>query len=447
MADIVNSLFGLSTNDIQQKRNEEFKAFQTSMVNNARGAKAKVGASLGAGIGAGLGKAAAGWLGIQDPELERAAGLEKILKDTQDQLGDGVQDPTVLYPTLQKNLNDAGFSREAMQLGEVSHKVMQESALNKAKLASEQAQLVKAQKETLEKRFQVAGKNIWDNVEQKFITSTNDKGEEDILSTDKLMSQQIAILNDPKTPPQAKIQAQAIYDMILPTKQPAQLSQPSPIQVTDNAGNVSLINPVTKEVTSMGGIGKPSGTYEKLKGAKQKALSDTTYAINQLTELVTNKAFDKATGSGLGALADSGAGFFGVATEGAQANAAIAPIADLILKQVPRFEGPQSDKDTASYKEAAGNLSDPKKPADVKVAAAKTIIKIMKDRQGQFIDKEDVGSEGDPIYSPKASVAPKASEVSGSDYKRYLKAFTSYKGNPQKQQALTKAARDAGVVK
>jgi len=139
MADIVSSLFGLSTNDIQQKRNEEFKAFQTSMVNQARGSRAKVGASFGAGLGAGLGKAAAGWLGIQDPELERAATIEKVLKDTQDQLGDGVQDPATLYPTLQKNLNDAGFTREAMQLGEVSQKAIQQKQLNEASIQEKQA--------------------------------------------------------------------------------------------------------------------------------------------------------------------------------------------------------------------------------------------------------------------------------------------------------------------
>lgn len=139
MADIVNSLFGLSTNDIHQKKNEEFKAFQASLVANAKGNRAKAGAALGAGLGKGLANAATGWLGIQDPELERAATIEKVLKDTQDQLGEGVQDPAVLYPTLQKNLNDAGFSREAMQLGEVSQKAFQQKQLNTASIQEKQA--------------------------------------------------------------------------------------------------------------------------------------------------------------------------------------------------------------------------------------------------------------------------------------------------------------------
>jgi hypothetical protein len=98
----------------------------------------------------------------------------------------------------------------------------------------------------------------------------------------------------------------------------------------------------------------------------------------------------KATASGIGSLVDTAAGWFGSAPEGAVEAAKLAPLADPILKMVPRFEGPQSDKDTAVYKAAAGNLADSTKPKAVRIEAAKTIKEIMLRRKGQFDTKDSV---------------------------------------------------------
>jgi uncharacterized protein (UPF0147 family) len=51
---------------------------------------------------------------------------------------------------------------------------------------------------------------------------------------------------------------------------------------------------------------------------------------------------------------------------------------------VPRFEGPQSDKDTQSYKEAAGQLADPNLPREIRKAAGKEILRLMKERKKEF---------------------------------------------------------------
>jgi hypothetical protein len=51
---------------------------------------------------------------------------------------------------------------------------------------------------------------------------------------------------------------------------------------------------------------------------------------------------------------------------------------------VPRFEGPQSDKDTQSYREAAGQLADPTLPTAIRKEAGKTILRLYERRQGQF---------------------------------------------------------------
>jgi hypothetical protein len=78
---------------------------------------------------------------------------------------------------------------------------------------------------------------------------------------------------------------------------------------------------------------------------------------------------DKATGSGVGALYAGGKSLFGVSDESTQANAQLAIYGGRLLNNVPRMEGPQSDKDMATYKEQAGKIADPKIPAPDKKAA------------------------------------------------------------------------------
>lgn len=95
--------------------------------------------------------------------------------------------------------------------------------------------------------------------------------------------------------------------------------------------------------------------------------------INEMKGLI-----DKSTSSGIGTIVDSAGNFFGYSTSGAEAIAAIAPLANKVLMGVQRFEGPQSDRDVASYKEASGKLADPTVPAAQKQAAFNTIIEIMK---------------------------------------------------------------------
>jgi hypothetical protein len=86
--------------------------------------------------------------------------------------------------------------------------------------------------------------------------------------------------------------------------------------------------------------------------------------------------------------------FVGRATEGAVAAAQLAPIADLVLKMVPRFEGPQGVKDVESYERAAGQLANTSLPVATRKGAAEVILKLMKERKGQFEIKGQEGSSG-----------------------------------------------------
>jgi hypothetical protein len=113
---------------------------------------------------------------------------------------------------------------------------------------------------------------------------------------------------------------------------------------------------------------------------KQMELSQETYrgAMDGLGVLSDIKTLlGKATGSGAGALMDSAAGFFGKSTEGAKATARLKVLSNKLLMAVPRFSGPQSDKDVQTYKEAAGQLGDPTIPNDIRMEAWDTIKKLL----------------------------------------------------------------------
>jgi hypothetical protein len=68
-------------------------------------------------------------------------------------------------------------------------------------------------------------------------------------------------------------------------------------------------------------------------------------------------------------------------------------VQDVILKMVPRFEGPQSNLDVISYRQASGDLANEKLPVEARKAAAETIIRLMKARKGQFITSEMAAGE------------------------------------------------------
>ena len=69
---------------------------------------------------------------------------------------------------------------------------------------------------------------------------------------------------------------------------------------------------------------------------------------------------------------------FGYGGESSQADATLKILGERLTAQVPRFEGPQSDKDTASYRTAAGDLGNANKPIATRIAAVKTMIELNK---------------------------------------------------------------------
>jgi hypothetical protein len=181
--------------------------------------------------------------------------------------------------------------------------------------------------------------------------------------------------------------------------------------VTDAAGNVTQFNRFGKIIGTPGAVGKPSATFEKTQALQKQLGTNLDTAIREITDAIKpGGVLEKATGSGMGKAVDATMGFFGKATEGAINSAKLKPVADLALKVIPRFEGPQSDKDTASYKEAAGELGNELLPIEIRRAAGETVVRLMRERKNQFstqaMETEGISTNAgvpslDDIFKPK----------------------------------------------
>lgn len=180
-----------------------------------------------------------------------------------------------------------------------------------------------------------------------------------------------------------------------PRPEPAPRTQ----QITLSDGSLGIVNMDTGVITSstLAGApvkGKPSATAEKAALQRKQLNLDLDRAIIEFADIVKDGGLiDQSTGSGAGRLVDLAAGFGGKATQGAIAIGKLQPIADLALKMVPRFEGPQSNADTTSYKQAAAQVADPTLPREIRKEAGKTVLRLMKDRKGQFASPE-MAAEG-----------------------------------------------------
>lgn len=85
------------------------------------------------------------------------------------------------------------------------------------------------------------------------------------------------------------------------------------------------------------------------------------------------KLLPKATNSYVGRGLDYLVRGFGGANQGDIATDQLKTLSGQLVSLMPKMSGPQSDKDVAMYKEMAGNLSDPTKSVEARMAALSTI--------------------------------------------------------------------------
>lgn len=123
--------------------------------------------------------------------------------------------------------------------------------------------------------------------------------------------------------------------------------------------------------------------------------------------------------------------FFGGGGEASKADAQLRVLGTKLTMQVPRFEGPQSDKDTAMYQAAAGDVANPNMPIASRMAALQTLVDINKKYypQGEW-DKIDLTG---PVQT-KQTFFKGSQTMSPEKFKQGLK--------PQDQEAFDWARRN-----
>jgi hypothetical protein len=421
MADIVASLFGLTPEMYgEQKRT-------SSLAEGIRLAQldpAARGAAMTYAGARGLGDAIGGALGVQDPQLKIISARNSIAQQI-DQT-----DPESILKGAQM-LAQAGDQQGAMALAQYARQAQSEMAQTQQRRAAEQSSLATAaktqfglkQEEQLRDELSKLGPNP---TQEQILSVVTKYGPADkVLATlqgsadraaqreatltlgrERIQAKLESDLRDAKNDKEreeARIQARKDLAQLTSTLAASLRTPPAPTLTTIvNPENPNETITVDARVYKGGGkgaegvigMGKPSATQEKASLLKAQMGKDIDFAITELTSVTKDGGLiDQSTGSGAGRLTDIGAGFFGQATPGAIAIGKLKPIQDLVLKMVPRFEGPQSDKDTQSYKEAAGQLADPTLPTKIRKEAGKTVLRLMQSRKNQFVSPE-LASEG-----------------------------------------------------
>ena len=218
MADIVNSLFGLSPQDIRAEKlaaNRERSLGLGQLAPQGWGAAVAGAGDIGFAVGEGLGSL----FGMQDPTLTKAKNIENVLFSVQDELGpDAVGDPTKLYPLLAERLNEAGLSREATKVSlmgtdEIAKFQKTQAEINKLKAnqdSTKRSNLYRAKQELreAEDRLALDPNNPMLQKDVNEFQAAVDKLITDSLSTDKLLANAMTVISNPESTPTDILKAQ-----------------------------------------------------------------------------------------------------------------------------------------------------------------------------------------------------------------------------------------------
>lgn len=142
-------------------------------------------------------------------------------------------------------------------------------------------------------------------------------------------------------------------------------------------------NDPNKTIVVDGRSGRKIGDGPKLSetgksnAKRQIAAQGTQEAIDRARALLTGAGGQELpTSSGIGAAVDTAASIFGMTPAGAKTADQLKVAGGALVSKVPRFEGPQSDKDVAHYKEVAGRIGDPTMPIARRLAALEEVERI-----------------------------------------------------------------------
>ena len=143
MADIVGSLFGISSQELMNQQRLNDQNFATNVANIYQNPNARLGALIGASLGGGL---ARGLFNIQDPQIKAAQDFEMALAEAQQTSSNPAE---AMMKLADKLGSDPRFSRQAAMARMKAQELEQATSLNQAKIANEEAQSNKFKAEAL----------------------------------------------------------------------------------------------------------------------------------------------------------------------------------------------------------------------------------------------------------------------------------------------------------
>ena len=161
-------------------------------------------------------------------------------------------------------------------------------------------------------------------------------------------------------------------------------------------------------------VDKGKGTFkpvvgpggEQVPGEQQVASQKLSSQLSESIKMA-RKLIPQATASGAGSMVDNAAGFVGYATPGANAAAQLDTLAGWMTSNVPRMQGPQSDKDTLLYRQMAAQVGDRTKPASTRLAALSTLERL----QQKYADINKDMSQGSAPKEPASAPPPPSKPV------------------------------------
>lgn len=102
-----------------------------------------------------------------------------------------------------------------------------------------------------------------------------------------------------------------------------------------------------------------------------KRVRDANDAVDLIKK--ARETLPGATGSGVGALADTAGRYVGVTSDSAKRAAQLEALGGALVMKMPRMEGPQSNLDQILYREMAGKIGDRTVPVAEREAALQTV--------------------------------------------------------------------------
>lgn len=199
---------------------------------------------------------------------------------------------------------------------------------------------------------------------------------------------------------------QKIYWNIKRQQQVVNLGGSQAVLDPSGGGSVAQSLPVTlrPEDQPVNAEAKATATAKGGEVGKAEAVEEKKFIqAPEIDALLTEaeKLLPDATGGGFSRDIRDAKAYFGVGSKESGVDKQLNVLGAKLTASVPRFEGPQSDKDTEQYRQAAGDLANAALPISDRLAAAQ----IMRGLNNKYLGQGATQTNAQPV-TPAAPAAP-----------------------------------------